>query len=181
MPSDALPTPSQTVGPFFLAGHVWEDGPDVVADSFAGAVTLTGSVVDGDDAPVDDALVEVVLVPPTGTWGDGQVPPGFRGYGRARTDEQGRFAFRIAKPGTMADDAEVHAPHVLISVFARGLNDRLVTRVYFPDEPEANRADPVLSAVESNARASLIAERSGDRLVFDIHLQGRRQTPFFTF
>lgn len=181
MSSHALPTPSQTVGPFFLPGHIWEDGPDVVAADLAGAVPLTGSVVDGDGAPVTDALVEVALVPPGGTWDDGQVPLGFRGYGRAWTDADGRFAFMIAKPGTMADDAGVHAPHVLLSIFARGLNDRLVTRMYFPDEPDANGADPVLSALDEPTRALLTADDTADGLVFDIHLQGRRQTPFFTF
>ena len=74
----------------------------------------------------------------------------------------------------------MQAPHIMVSVFARGLLKRVVTRIYFPDEEEANAADPVLSSIEDpKPRATLVAHDEGDALRFDIHLQGENQTAFF--
>jgi protocatechuate 3,4-dioxygenase, alpha subunit len=88
---------------------------------------------------------------------------------------------RTLKPGPLpARDGGVEAPHLDVSVFARGLLHRVVTRIYFPDEPEANAADPLLGSIaDPAARARLVAVAEGDRLRFDIHLQGDKETPFF--
>ena len=170
-------TPSQTVGPFLHIGLPWPDGPDVVPDGTPGAVVIAGRVVDGDGAPVPDALVE--------TWqcdGDGRFDnPAFRGLGRCPTDADGRYRIRTVKPAAPEGDLDGprQAPHIDVSVFARGLLDRVVTRIYFADEPRANAADPVLSTVDADRRATLVAEPDpawgGYR--FDMRLQGGRQTP----
>jgi protocatechuate 3,4-dioxygenase alpha subunit len=105
----------------------------------------------------------------------------FSGFGRSGTDESGEFSFWTLKPGPVpGPDGQVQAPHVMVSVFARGLLKRLVTRIYFPDEEEANAGDPVLSSIEDQElRSTLIARDEGDSLRFDIHLQGDGQTAFF--
>ena len=163
------PTPSQTIGPFFAVGLPWPDGPDVVPEGTLGAIRIGGRVLDGAGDPVPDALVE--------SW---QADPGFRGFGRCPTDAEGRWAVRTVKPGPLpAPGGGVEAPHLNVSVFARGLLGRLVTRVYFPDEPEANAADPLLGSIPDRAvRDRLVAVADGDRLRFDIHLQGDQETPF---
>ena len=169
-------TPSQTIGPFFAVGLIWADGSGVVAEGTPGAVRVGGRVTDGAGQPVPDALVE--------TWqADGQgrlAHPGFRGFGRCATDAEGRWAVRTLKPGPLpAADGGLEAPHLDVSVFARGLLNRLVTRVYFPDEADANAADPLLASIaDPAARARLVAVADGDRLWFDIGLQGERETPF---
>jgi protocatechuate 3,4-dioxygenase, alpha subunit len=107
----------------------------------------------------------------------------FTGFGRSGADAGGTFSFLTIKPGPVpGPDGQVQAPHVMVSVFARGLLKRLVTRIYFPDEQEANAVDPVLSSIEDQElRRTLIARDEGDALRFDIHLQGDRQTAFFEF
>jgi protocatechuate 3,4-dioxygenase alpha subunit len=106
--------------------------------------------------------------------------PGFRGFGRCETDESGRYRVLTVKPGALpSPDGGTEAPHLNISVLARGLLDRVVTRLFFPDEPELNRADPVLSALPDDRRATLLAEPDGDGLRFDIRLQGDGETVFF--
>jgi protocatechuate 3,4-dioxygenase, alpha subunit len=170
-------TPSQTIGPFFGVGLCWPDGSEVVAEGTKGAVLIAGRVTDGLGQPVPDALVE--------TWqADGQgrlAHPGFRGLGRCPTDADGRWAVRTVKPGPLpAPEGGLEAPHLDVSVFARGLLHRLVTRVYFPDEADANAADPLLGSIrDPQARARLVAVAEGDGLRFDICLQGERETPFF--
>ena len=159
--SELIQTPSQTVGPFFAIGLPWEDGPDVVPNNTPGSFWIRGAVFDGNGAPVPDALVE--------TW---QADPAFRGFARCLTDAEGRWEILTLKPGRV----EGQAPHVAVSIFARGLLRHLVTRVYFPGEAETNAADPVLSGLGERARASLIAAPDGR---FDIHLQGPHETTFF--
>ena len=107
--------------------------------------------------------------------------PGFRGFGRCPTDAGGSFVFRTYKPGAFPDGAGgIEAPHLDVSVFARGLLTRLVTRIYFPEETAANASDPVLRELASEQRDRLVARAGPDRtLRFDICLQGERQTPFF--
>ena len=170
------PTPSQTIGPFFAVGLPWPDGPEVVADGTPGACWIGGRVLDGAGDPVPDALVETLQA-------DGQgrlAHPGFRGFGRCATDAEGRWAVRTVRPGPLAaPDGGVEAPHLNVSVFARGLLGRLVTRIYFPDEPDTNAADPLLASIaDPAARARLVAVADGDQLRFDIHLQGDKETPF---
>jgi protocatechuate 3,4-dioxygenase alpha subunit len=165
-------TPSQTVGPFFAIGLPWPDGPDVVPAGTAGAIWLRGRVLDGDREPIPDALVETWHADPDGRY----ETPGFRGFGRCPTDADGAWAIRTVKPGAVGDQA----PHVAVSLFARGLLNRVVTRIYFDDEPEANAADPVLAALDEAARATLIAVRGGDGYGLDMRIQGPDETVFFS-
>jgi protocatechuate 3,4-dioxygenase, alpha subunit len=110
-------------------------------------------------------------------------PETFSGFGRSGTDEGGRFSFVTVKPGPVPlPDGGMQAPHIMVSVFARGLLKRVVTRIYFPDEEEANATDPVLSSIEDpELREILMAHDEGDVLRFDIRLQGENQTAFFGF
>jgi protocatechuate 3,4-dioxygenase alpha subunit len=78
-----------------------------------------------------------------------------------------------------APDGRAQAPHLDLSIFARGLNRRLVTRVYFADERAANAADPVLASLPEPARATLLATPTGGGYRFDVHLQGEHETAFF--
>ena len=173
-------TPSQTIGPFFAVGLLWADGPDVVAEGTPGAVRIGGRVLDGAGDPVPDALVETWQADPAGRFAGGSGASGFRGFGRCATDAEGRWAVRTLKPGPLpAPDGGLEAPHLNVSVFARGLLNRLVTRIYFPDEPDANAADPLLASIpDPRVRVRLVATPDGDRLRFDIRLQGDRETPF---
>ena len=167
-------TPSQTVGPFLAIGLPWADGPDVVAEGTPGAFWLRGVVRDGAGALVPDALVETWQADP-----DGRFDSEFRGFGRCPTDDEGRYGIRIVKPGVVpAPGGGTQAPHLDVSVFARGLLNRVVTRVYFADEP-ANATDPVLSGVPADRRDTLIAVPDGDGYRFDIILQGPHETVFF--
>jgi protocatechuate 3,4-dioxygenase, alpha subunit len=173
-------TPSQTIGPFFAVGLPWPDGPDVVADGTPGALWIGGQVTGGAGEPVPDALVETWQADPAGRFVGGSGASGFRGFGRCATDAEGRWAVRTLKPGPLpAPDGGLEAPHLNVSVFARGLLNRLVTRIYFPDEPDANAADPLLASIpDPRVRDRLVATPDGDRLRFDIRLQGDRETPF---
>jgi protocatechuate 3,4-dioxygenase, alpha subunit len=178
-------TPSQTIGPFFAVGLPWADGPQVVPEGTPGAVRIAGRVLDGAGDPVPDALVETWQADPQGRFAHpddprGPADQGFRGFGRCPTDPEGRWAIVTVKPGPLpAPDGGVEAPHLDVSVFARGLLHRLVTRIYFPDEPDANAADPLLCSIpDPDARARLVATADGDGLRFDIRLQGTQETPF---
>jgi len=179
----ARPTPAQTAGPFLSLGLDWALGPGVVDPAAAGAVRIGGTVLDGRGDPVADGLVE--------TWqadGGGQFPEpgrpragGFRGFGRCLTDGAGRWEILSVKPGPLpAPGGDVEAPHLDVAVFARGLLDHLVTRIYFADEEGANAGDPVLRSLpDDRARATLVAEVTGAGYRLDIHLQGPDETVFF--
>jgi protocatechuate 3,4-dioxygenase alpha subunit len=165
-------TPSQTIGPFFRFGLAWLHGRQLVDSGFPGAIVLGGRVFDGAGDPVADAVVEIQQAAPAGP-----CPPGWRGFGRCCTDPAGGYEFLTAKPGRVD---ERQAPHVEVSVFARGLMQRCWTRCYFPDEQPANACDPLLQAIsETDRLPTLIAVADGDRLRFDIWLQGERETVFF--
>jgi protocatechuate 3,4-dioxygenase alpha subunit len=185
-------TPSQTVGPFLAIGLPWPDGPYVVPEGTPGAVTITGQVLDGAGAPVPDALVETWQADPGGRFshpGDprGAPPAGgppFRGFGRCPTGPDGSYHIVTLKPGPLpCPGGGTEAPHLDVTVLARGLLDRVVTRIYFPGEADANAADPVLSSVGDPARAATLVAKadpaSPGRLVFDIRLQGEGETVFF--
>jgi len=190
-PSGSRPlglTPSQTVGPFLHLGLPWADGPYVVPEGTPGAVWIRGTVVDGAGEPVPDAIVETWQADPDGRFAHPDDPrgarqptvEGFRGFGRCPTDAQGRFEILTVKPGPLpAPEGGVEAPHVNVSVLARGLLDRLVTRIYFPDEAEANAADPVLNAIEESRRGTLIARAEDGGYRFDIRMQGENESVFF--
>ena len=106
-------------------------------------------------------------------------PETFSGFGRSGTDAGGKFSFVTVKPGPVPDGS-LQAPHIMVSLFARGLLKRLVTRIYFPDEAESNARDSVLSSIEDpEYRKTLVAHDEGGVLRFDVHLQGDDQTAFF--
>jgi protocatechuate 3,4-dioxygenase, alpha subunit len=168
-------TPSQTVGPFFAIELPYGDGPRVVAEGTEGAIWLRGRVFDGAGDPVPDALVESWSADP-----DGRFDGDFRGFGRSGTDAEGRWAILTLKPGAVPGYGDAgQAPHVDLNVFARGLLHQVVTRLYFADEEPANAADPVLSGLDAQARATLVAARTDDGYELDIHLQGPHETTFF--
>jgi protocatechuate 3,4-dioxygenase alpha subunit len=180
-------TPSQTVGPFLHIGLIWDDCIKVVAEGTPGAIWLRGRLYDGAGAVVPDAMVETWQADADGRFdhpddprGAVPGPSGFRGFGRCPTGPDGEWALRTVKPGTVpAADGQPQAPHVDVSVFARGLLDRVVTRIYFADEADANDRDPVLSSVPEHRRGTLVAERSDDGYRIDIRLQGDGETVFF--
>jgi len=156
-------TPSQTVGPFFSFGLV--NANLVVAPGDAAPVRLEGRVVDGAGTGVPDAVVEILSA---------------AGFGRCLTEADGRYRFVVSKPAPIRHpDGTVEAPHLDVSVFARGLLQRVATRVYFPGD-EANDADPVLGSIDdADVRATLVAHAGDGALHFDVHLQGPQETAFF--
>jgi|tagenome__1003787_1003787.scaffolds.fasta_scaffold20801207_1 protocatechuate 3,4-dioxygenase alpha subunit len=179
-------TPSQTVGPYYSIGLTWEDGSFVVPERAAGAFWIRGRVFDGDGEPVPDAVIESWQADPEGRYNHPDDPRGaeahdFRGFARAPTDAEGRFGIHTVKPGPVpGPDGSTQAPHIEVSVFARGLLNRVVTRIYFADEGERNAADPVLQSVPEERRATLLAEPvPEDGYRFDVHLQGEGETVFF--
>lgn len=177
-------TPSQTVGPYFSHALTWPDGPDVVPAGTLGAFWLRGQVFDGAGDPVPDALIESWQADPSGRFDHPDDPRGavggFRGFGRCPTDDKGRWAIRTLRPGRVPGvDGRLQAPHIDLTVLARGLLDRVVTRVYLPDEP-SNVDDPVLSGIPEPARDTLVARVAEDGYEFDIRLQGERETVFFS-
>jgi protocatechuate 3,4-dioxygenase alpha subunit len=186
--ASSRPTPSQTVGPYFHIGLSDEGRSELVAEDDPDAIRVEGVVYDGEGAPVVDALIEIWQANAAGRYNDPQddrvAPPideRFRGFGRCAADDEGRFSFLTVKPGPVpGPDGATQAPHIDVSVFARGLLKRLVTRIYFPGETEANRADPVLALIDdADHRATLLAVELDGGYRFDIHLQGDRETAFF--
>jgi protocatechuate 3,4-dioxygenase, alpha subunit len=181
-------TPSQTVGPFLAIVLPWPDGPDVVVEGTPDAVIVTGRLLDGAREPVPDGLIETWQANPTGRFDHPDDPrgaigfAGFRGFGRSATDADGRFWIRTVKPGVLpTEDGDTEAPHLDVSVFARGLLNRVITRMYFPDEQTANAQDPVLRTLDDDSRRLLIASPGEDGgLRFDIRLQGADETPTFS-
>jgi len=175
-------TPSQTVGPFFSIGLTWPDGPFVVEEGAAGAFWLRGRLFDADGL-VADGVIESWQADPEGRYNHPEDPRGgaaFRGFGRAPTTPDGRYAIRTVKPGPVpGPDGAPQAPHIALSVFARGLLNRVVTRVYFADEVEPNAADPVFGGVPAGRRRTLLAEPAPDGYRFDVRLQGEDETVFF--
>jgi protocatechuate 3,4-dioxygenase alpha subunit len=183
----ALPlTPSQTVGPFLHIALSWEDGPFVVPEGTAGAIWLRGRILDGAGDPVPDGLVETWQADADGGLDhtvdapDDRAADSFRGFGRCPTGPRGDWAMLTRKPGAVpGTDGQPQAPYVDVSVFARGLLNRLVTRIYFADETDANRVDPVLRSVPERRRHTVLAEPTGDGYHLDIRLQGEHETVFF--
>lgn len=185
-PRDFGPTPSQTVGPYLHIGLTWDDGANVVPDNTDGVLTIRGRVYDGLGEAILDGMIETWQADARGRFAHPEAvgatemaenlePKGFRAFGRAVTLD-GEYEIRTVKPGRV--DAQ-QAPHIDVSVFARGMLNRCVTRIYFPDEGPANAADPLLSQVPEARRATLVARDEGEHLRFDIHLQGNEETVFF--
>jgi protocatechuate 3,4-dioxygenase alpha subunit len=193
MAEKLIPTPSQTVGPFFHLGLDRPEWADLAPEGAKGErIVVEGRITDGDGAPVADAFLELWQANAAGRYTHpdddrGEIPldPRFRGFGRACTDADGRFRFTTIRPGPVPGRGNaLQAPHIEVALFARGLLKQLYTRIYFADEP-ANDADPVLSAIEDPAvRRTVIARPSGGSppaYRFDIRLQGDGETAFFEF
>lgn len=184
-------TPSQTVGPFFHDALLDEGRSELVSPDHPKAIKIEGTVYDGAGEVVPDAMVEIWQANQAGRYDhpadDREDLPldseTFSGFGRSGTAEGGKFSFVTVKPGTVpGPDSQPQAPHIMVSVFTRGLLRRVVTRIYFPDEEERNASDHALSSIENpEVRKTLIAHDEGDVLRFDIRLQGEDQTAFFEF
>jgi protocatechuate 3,4-dioxygenase, alpha subunit len=186
-------TPSQTAGPFVHIGTMptiaglktqrpASDNILARERTLGERIRIEGLIYDGAGALVKDALVEIWQANANGQYGSND----FVGFGRAATDfEIGLFFFETVKPGaTPYRDGRMQAPHVTLSIFARGINIHLQTRLYFSDEAKANADDPVLQLVGApDLVATLIAHRDPSRPLyrFDIRLQGDRETVFFDF
>jgi protocatechuate 3,4-dioxygenase alpha subunit len=180
-------TPSQTVGPYFAIGLPWPEGPNAVAPGTPGAIAIRGTLFDGVGEPVPDYLIETWQADPDGRfadmWGYGgpSTLEGFRGFARmGQEDGDGSFEFVTVKPGPVTlPSGAVAAPHIDVSVFARGMLNRCVTRIYFADEEAANAADPVLATVPADRRSTLLAVGVDGGYQLDIRLQGAGETVFF--
>ena len=180
-------TPSQTIGPFFSIGLLWESGPHAVAPGTTDAFRISGRVYDGAGDVVTDHLIETWQSDPAGHFADAygkagpSALPGFRGFARCgHEDGDGSFEILTVKPGRVpAADGRLQAPHLDVSLLARGMLHRVVTRIYFADEKAANAEDPVLATVPEDRRHTLLARPTDDGYRFDVHLQGEHETIFF--
>ncbi|MGH8739973.1 MAG: protocatechuate 3,4-dioxygenase subunit alpha [Burkholderiales bacterium] len=180
---------SQTIGPYLRIGLEWMVIEDLAPQGVAGErVRIEGRVVDGEGKPVNDAAVEIWQANSHGKYASPEDPQdkplekNFRGYGRSLTDEAGSFRFRTIKPGRVpGSDGKQQAPHLVVTIFMRGLLKQLLTRVYFPDDP-ANVDDPILGLVAAERRSTLVArKRSDGALEWNVVLQGKNETVFFDF
>jgi protocatechuate 3,4-dioxygenase alpha subunit len=181
MGASLTPTPGQTVGPFFGYALPFPGGHELVPPSHPGALRLHGTVYDGDGAPVPDALIEIWQRDPAGAVSrqQGSLERDaytFTGWGRCPTDATGHYAFTTVRPG--ADQGR--APFFALTVFARGLLDRLFTRAYLPDD-DALGDDPLIGSVPPDRRGTMVAAPDEHGFVFDIHLQGDDETVFLAF
>ena len=180
-PSEHTPaTASQTAGPYWAlidfpawADLLRADGPNA-GYAEGSRITLAGRITDGQGTPCTDAWVEIWQADPHGNH-----ETGFHGFGRSATNQDGRFHFATVKPGPVKGRGNAtQAPHITLTIFARGLTRHLVTRLYFADEP-LNDSDPVLNAVPAARRGSLIATPAGaNAWNLDIRLQGENETVF---
>ncbi len=181
-------TTSQTVGPYFTIGLTRLKRVDLAGAGVSGEeITIAGRVLDGEGKPVPDAMLEFWQANSHGKYAhpeDNQnkpLEPDFQGYGRIGVDESGGFVFTTVKPGPVpGPDGKMQAPHIAVSVFARGLLLRLVTRIYFPGEA-ANADDYVLNLVEPERRRTLTARKTAiaGALEWNVILQGAEETVFF--
>jgi protocatechuate 3,4-dioxygenase alpha subunit len=181
-------TGNQTVGPYLHIGLTWLNTSNIAGRAAGERVTVQGRLLDGDGKPVNDGLIEIWQANAQGKYAhpeDRQKKPlekGFRGFGRIPTDAKGGFRFTTIKPGRVpGPDGKLQAPHLVVTVFMRGLLKHLATRMYFPDDA-ANAGDPLLKLVPAPRRATLIARRkSRGTLEWNILLQGKGETVFFDF
>ena len=184
-------TPSQTVGPFYSLGLTQKTTNLLASDTTQGEkIRIVGCVFDGDGKSVPDAMVEIWQANAYGRYNHSDdkqekpLDPSFLGWGRSGTDKAGVFSFETVKPGPVpGPDGSVQAPHINVTVFARGMLVHAYTRIYFGDEP-ANETDPVLSSInDKGRRETLVAareEKNGEPVYrFDIRLQGENETVFF--
>jgi len=188
---------SQTAGPYVHIGLAPKAaGFDIFENNFGAVlagpktrgehIRIEGRVIDGSGTPVRDVLLEIWQANAAGKYAhpdDTQakaVDPNFRGFGRCATDADGRYAFTTIRPGPVPGRGNaLQAPHINVTLFARGLLKQLWTRIYFADQDAANKVDPLLSAIDDQqARQTLIAPKSGSTYRFDIVLQGNGETQF---
>jgi protocatechuate 3,4-dioxygenase alpha subunit len=173
-------TASQTAGPYWhmIDFPEWADvlragsGNEAVAGE---RIVLTGRITDGEGAPVGDALVEIWQAGP-----DGRYDGTFQGFGRCASDAHGEYRFVTLKPGPVPGRGNaMQAPHIQITIFARGLMQHVVTRAYFEGDA-LNATDPVLNLIKAPARrATLLAHpASAGQWRLDIRLQGEDETVF---
>lgn len=188
MATKLIPTPGQTVGPFFALGLDRPEWADMTRDNPDGErIIIEGRVRDGDGAPVPDAVIELWQANAAGRYNspddhqaDKKIDLNFVGFGRASTDPQGRFKVTTVKPGPVPGRGNaLQAPHINVAFFARGLLKQLFTRIYFADSPE-NASDPLLAGIDDEAvRNTLIARRGESGAYrFDFVLQGKDETAF---
>ncbi|GAA3670376.1 protocatechuate 3,4-dioxygenase subunit alpha [Microbacterium marinilacus] len=182
------PTAGQTIGPFFKFGLEYDRMSEVAFPHSPGAIVLSGTVYDGAGAPIPDSVVEIF-----GADSDGTVPTArgslhrdghtFTGFGRTMTTDDGVYHFWTRDPGPVeGPDGRTGAPFIAAVIYARGLPDKLHTRIYLPEHEDLRAADPFLSGLTEEERASLIATRTPEGyLRHDIHLQGDKETAFIAF
>jgi len=181
---ELVPTPGQTVGPFFHYALPYDRDRELVPPGTPGSVLLHGTVYDGEGAGIPDALIEIRQagsdgVVPTVEGSLRRDPGDFTGWGRSSTDRTGRYWFSTVEPAA----AEVGSlAFFAVTVFARGLLNRLFTRAYLPGQEGLFSTDPLLTRLPEPERDTLLAQRLPDgSLRFDIRLQGIGETVFLTF
>ncbi len=180
-------TPSQTVGPYFAIGVPFDGGHLIVPEDTGGVIRISGTIYDGRGAIVPDHLIEFWQPDAQGRfadiygYGEQSTLEGFRGFGRwGVEDGDGVYRMVTVKPGRVpTPNGTLQAPHIDVTLFARGMLNRVVTRMYFADEAEANSLDPVLATVPAARRHTLLAQPTDDGYRFDIQLQGPGETVFF--
>jgi protocatechuate 3,4-dioxygenase alpha subunit len=190
-------TPSQTVGPYFKYGltpghdYQWNDAfsNDLVTPDVSGErIRIAGQVFDGAGAVIPDAMLEIWQADAQGRFADPQdtraLPnAAFKGFGRCGADASGGYSFHTIRPGPVpGPGGKPQAPHVLLAIFARGMTQHAITRIYFEDQEAANAADPVLALVPAERRGTLIARREQGVVLayrFNVNLQGDKETVFF--
>ncbi|MDQ0092957.1 protocatechuate 3,4-dioxygenase subunit alpha [Paeniglutamicibacter psychrophenolicus] len=178
------PTPGQTIGPFYGYALPFDKDNELVNQARPGAVRLHGVVTDGAGTPIPDALLEIWQADEDGNVvsKDGSlVRDGytFTGWGRTAVDNVGHYTFTTLNPGATE---EGKAPFIMLTVFARGLLNRLFTRIYLPEDTAALANDPLLASLDEAGRKTLIATREADgSLRFDISLQGEGETVFLSY
>lgn len=178
------PTPGQTIGPFYGYALPFEKDNELVNQARPGSVRLHGTVTDGAGIPIPDALLEIWQADEAGNVvaKDGSlVHDGytFTGWGRTAVDNVGHYTFTTLNPGATETGK---APFIMLTVFARGLLNRLFTRIYLPEDTAALANDPLLSSLDAKSRASMIATREADgSLRFDVSLQGEDETVFLAY
>lgn len=181
------PTPSQTVGPYFAICLPFEGQGLVVQPGTPGSFRIFGTVYDGASEPIPDHVIETWQADPDGNFADlhgyggGSQMIGFRGFGRhGEEDGEGDWEILTVKPGRVpGPDKSLQAPHIDVTVMARGMLHRVVTRIYFADEADANASDRVLNSVPADRRHTLIAQPADGGYRFDIRIQGEDETVFF--
>ena len=178
--SKLAPTPGQTVGPFFGYALPYDGGEALVPIGHPRAIRLHGTVYDGAGEPVPDAIIELWQADEAGELPQVEGSRArdewvFTGFGRAPVDDTGHYSFTTIVPGASSEGS---APFFAVTIFARGLLHRLMTRAYLPLAHEAAAADPLLGSLPVERRETLIVRPDEHGFVFDIRLQGAGETVF---